>query len=353
MFSPKYCPAYMTALAMCACAAVGLAEQDRSVPAWEEVHRGSGFTALAFSADGKLLAVSYHGDGRQPRGILLWKFGPGPKEVELVRALPTPAYASRFLAFSPDGKTLASAGETLGMNNDASEVKLWDVGAGKEKAVLKGPKDTATGLGFASDGALVTAAFDGGVIAVWNPISGSPVRTIDSKGQVFSMALMPKTHRAALGGCNGLITFVDLDSGKTTGRLQAHQDHVQAVAFSPSGKTLASCSGDINLWDAATGKKRRTLTAQARISLSPHPLVFSHDGKYLASVTGKVVVSGEAAEGKLNVIHVWEEATGKQVRTYRGHEESVDAVAFAPDGKTLVSGSRDRGILWDTKPAGK
>lgn len=350
MLSPKLCLVLVIVLL---CHVPCGAQEGRNVPAWDEVYRGSGLAAAAFSPDGKLLAATHFGDARQPCGILLWKFGPKAKDVELLRALPTPSYFVRFLAFSPDGKTLASGGDAPGFNNNATEVKLWDVGSGKPKIVLKGPADTASGLAFTSDGALLVASYDGGVVKVWNPVSGSDIRTINSEGgNIFSMAVMPKTHRATLARCEGLLNFIDLDTGKPTGNMQTHKNHVTAVAYSPSGKTMASFSagdGAIYTWDTATGKKRKTFPA-VKTYLSPHPLAISQEGK-LATVLGVVKSDGEATEAKLNTVKLWEEATGKEVRAYKGHEETVDAVAFSPDGKTLITGSRYNATMWDTKAA--
>ena len=121
-------------------------------------------------------------------------------------------------------------------------------------------------------------------------------------------------------------------------------DRVLSVAFSPDGLTLASGSPDrsIKLWGAASGRELRTLSQQSSqpVWLSPvefvWPVAFSPDGLTLAS------------GGVDHSIKLWDVASGRELRTLRGHSEVVYSVAFSPDGRTLASGSDDHSIkLWD------
>ena len=117
-----------------------------------------------------------------------------------------------------------------------------------------------------------------------------------------------------------------------------HRGSVLAVAFSPDGKVLASCSRDktIRLWDVATGELLRLLTEH---TADVYVLVFSPKGDLLAS------------GGRDKGIKLWDAQTGKAIRTLEGHTDIVRSVAFSPDQRTLASGSVDLTVrLWDVQP---
>jgi WD40 repeat protein len=114
-------------------------------------------------------------------------------------------------------------------------------------------------------------------------------------------------------------------------------NQVNVVAFAPDGKTVASKGHDslIRVWEATTGKEVRTLPTLSDEGTSN--LCFTPDGKALASVG--------AEEG---VLHLWELATGNELRRFTGHKGRVPSLAISPDGKTLGSAGFDRTArLWD------
>jgi WD40 repeat protein len=127
----------------------------------------------------------------------------------------------------------------------------------------------------------------------------------------------------------------DVASRKLKSTLEGHFDEVNAVAFAPDGKLVATGGDDklVILWDAEKTKPAAVLKGHTE---EVDCLVFSPDGRVLAS------------GGKDKIIILWDVSGRKQIATLIGHTENVHALAFSPDGKVLLSGA-DGGVikLWD------
>jgi sugar lactone lactonase YvrE len=253
---------------------------------------------VAFSPDGKLLA-SADGDGT----VGLWD-PPTGQAVRAIQAVTGPADANpgvAGVAFSPDGKLLASA------DGDGT-VRLWDPATGRAIRAIQAATSTnggnpvVAGVAFSPDGKLLASADGDGTVGLWDPATGRAARAIQ-----------------AVTGPNG---------------------SVSRVAFSPDGKLLASVDADgtVRLWDPVTGRAVRAI--QAAISTNGgNPVVagvaFSRDGKLLASAD---------ADGD-GTVQLWNPATGRAVRTIQA---GVLGVAFSPDGKLLASADNDGTVqVWD------
>jgi WD40 repeat protein len=157
--------------------------------------------------------------------------------------------------------------------------------------------------------------------------------TVDGRFWDGSVAISPDgTTLAGSGGFNRLRLW-DVATGKQRElTCQGVEDYTENVAFSPDSRLLASAGGKrIRLWDVATGERVGDLDSQGPV----RSLAYSPDGKLLAATCG----------GHIRLLHA---PTGKEAATLGGPEPKYWSVAFAPDGKTLLSGATNgEAALWD------
>jgi WD40 repeat protein len=304
--------------------------QSRLLPGFKD---GDGAVTLAFSPDGKTLAV---GMSNWPQSVKLLDLASG-------KILPGPTPHERSLcaaAISPDGKLLVSVGGTEfkppGKDGKPSaQVKVWDVVAGKDLGELKGHTSNVFAAAFAPDSKTLATGSADQTVRLWDMATRMSRAVLEGHADaVWSVAFSPDGKILASASADHTVKFWDAGTGQERGSLRGHDAEIRAVAFSPDGKTLATASADwtVRLWDVATQKERTVLKGHRGGVLC---LAFSADGKTLATGSGDETVK------------LWDVATAKERATLRGHRGVVSAVAFSPDDSTLVSaGMNDTARLW-------
>lgn len=274
----------------------------------------------------------------------------------------------KSVAFSPDGKLLASAGSWV--------IKLWDVATGQEVRTLSGHSWDVNSVAFSHDGRLLASGSDDKTIKLWDVATGREVLTLTGhEGSVKSVAFSPDGRLLASGSCGqfnhrfgifciqGEIKLWEITTGPweiATARevrtFKGHTSEVTSVSFSSDGQFLSSSScsqlnsfgnciqGETTLWEIATGKVFPRIPWQL---LPPRHRLPDQVLSEAFSPARRLRAYG-FADG---TIELWKEAIGQPgqlIHTLEGHTAPVTLVAFSLDGRLLASASADGTIkLWD------
>jgi WD40 repeat protein/serine/threonine protein kinase len=271
--------------------------------------------------------------------VKVWDASSGQETLTLKGHTNNVRRSAFSLAFSPDGKRLATA--------SGREVKVWDAQTGQELFACKGHTPAVISVVFSPDGKRLASRSGGRSprqpveVKVWDAQTGQELLNLQTIGigQNDSIAFSPDGKRLASGGRE--VKVWDAQTGQ---ELLSLPDGGSRVAFSPDGKRLAGASWDLaswsptmKVWDAQTGQEILTFNGgHTDIVMS---LAFSPDGKRLASGSQDQTVK------------VWDAQTGQEMLTLKGHTGSVGSVAFSADGYRLASASNDGTVkIWDATP---
>ena len=304
---------------------------------------GGAIKSVSFSPDGKTLLSAVLGSK-----IRLWD----PQTGALKRTLGEQESGIRCAVFSPDGQVIASgrvqgAGECDGGHRGSGEVQLWDGPTGMLKQTLGPHGKWVRCLAFSPDGKTLASGAEGDpTVKLWDVRTGKVKRTLEHRFRVTSVAFSPDGRTLVSVGGDQTGRLWDPQTGKLKRTLKGHLDHVPKIAFSPDGQTLAigglvftekprTYSGEVRLWDVRTGRLKRTLTVRDG---GVNSIAFSPDGQTLAC--------GNYWARKPATVGIWDWRTGELEKMRLGSASGRPTVTFSPDGKTLASGDGLGVTLW-------
>jgi WD40 repeat protein len=316
------------------------------------------FTALAFSADGRTLAL-----GGEDGGVRLLESA----TCKRLRSMHGPKGKIQTMAFSSDGKSLVAIG---------SAKIIWVTESGNAEMDRESPSCATV----SPDGKSVALGSSTGTVQIWDWTAdkdGKKMRPVGQLAELRSLAFSGDGKTLAAGG-RGAIRLWEVAAGQLRGFRAGHLEGVVSGVYTPDGRTVLTAGWDemLRVWDATTGKELREMVIpQAepkrmgegiaelrRLAVSPdgklvavrgfggvtiwdlttgkelhrfpaYSVSFSPDGKHIACGG---LDAGDPAKD-VGIIRLYDAITGKEQRALRGHHSTVHALTFTPDGKTLIS----------------
>jgi WD40 repeat protein len=329
-----------------------LASGGQGVRVWDTQTGQELFTLKGHS--GPVSSVAFSPDGKHLASASLDKTVLVRHAQSVQKALTLKGHAGPVasVAFSPDGKRLVSG------SSDPywpGEGKMWDAQTGQELLTLKG---ASRSVAFSPDGKRLASA---GIFVdderkqptagmkMWDAQTGQELPFLNLKeAAVVALAISPDGKRLVSAGGRMLAGELKVWDTQTGQELLSHTSinfkgvgeplgGGLSVAISPDGKRLVSAFGNTaKVWDAPTGQELLSFNFDATL-VPVQRVIFSPDGKRLAGGSGVEV-------------KVWDAQTGQELLTLKGHSGGIYGVAFSPDGKRLASASQDQTVkVWDAQ----
>lgn len=349
---------------------------DRYVRLWDTA---SGRAVLSIETPGAILRVAFGPDGtravsssaditagrnhpvtEQDRAVRVWDLATGQQIQEFK---PSSGFV-RAVAFSPDGEHVLSG---TWNSTDGGTLQLWNIATGQLDRRFYGHSDIISDVQFTPDGQRVLSVSWDRTLRIWDVDTGVQLQRLEGHLDRLLHARFTPDGEYVLVGTGNIgnnipdpaadakvdpsVWLWDLKSRAEIRRLDGHQDWIWSVDISPDGRYGVTGSGPINpptnregdysvrLWDLQTGEEIRQFLGHEN---TVNSVAFSPEGTQIASA------------GWDGLVRVWNVESGEEIGSFQNHNDRVLSVAYAPDGQTLVSGSRDKTVrVWDINTFGE
>jgi len=386
-------------------------EPDFALRLWEiesgeEIHRYDGHIApihaADFSPDGKTIV-----SGGEDNTVFWWQVESGGQINSY--QMSTEGGTIEYIAFHPDGNSVAVQHSTT--DSTVIQMQLLELPTGEILQNFYSEADILAGISFSPDGNHIyeLSCVDGGEcsLATWDTNSAELINSRSPSDltdlEPTSMAMSPDGESAIIGGAQGNVVLIDIDTGEFTHILKVpnvsqptqavafnpngrtalagfyngrichyeittgdemyciteHADHVWSVTFTPDGTQAVSASydGTIRLWDLTSGNEVHRFAPDDAVGF--WEIVLSPDGKTAYSGAGAPYFDLPEPEGQAegldyvppvenNAVILWDTASGEEIGRLEGHTHSVWTLALHPNSQQLISGARWEGLcLWD------
>lgn len=314
-------------------------EDMRGFEWWYLQKRSHGVLREAVQAsahEGDVYCVTYSPDGRTLASagkdglIRLWD----STTLRVLREIHSGQGEVNEVVFTPDGKTVASAG-------DDGTVRLWDIGSAKQRAILRmeGRRDELNALALSPDGKVIVAGGSDGRAWSWDAESGTlkAARNLGT-GAINYLAFAPDGRTVASASNDHCVLLLDPATLRERGQFHYPGGPMNSLAFNRDGRALAagsSWSGRIILWD-------RTMTMRFH-----RPVLLGHDSN-VESLSFSPDDTLLASGGRDGRVKLWDIRSGGLLASMEGQAGRIWCVTFAPDGARLATARQDGIIkLWN------